>query len=108
MSISPTSRNVVLLLTSIKNPADNFPYTFTVTQASDESLTNVYGYSKIGVAMNKFDEITIISAIRIVTKVNTATNLIIEATTPYASTEFVINFPFSQLLTTSTCSVLVN
>jgi hypothetical protein len=99
---------VVLLLTSIKNPENNFPYSFTVTQASDETLTSVFGYSKIGVSMNKFDEITIISAIRVVTKVNVATNLLMEATTPYASTEFVINFPSSQLLTSSTCTVLVN
>jgi hypothetical protein len=62
----------------------------------------------MGFVMKQFDQITLISAIRVVTKVNVATNLILEATAPYASNQFVIAFPSSQLLTTSTCSIVAN
>lgn len=64
-------------MTSITNPADNSPNSIIVTQAEDQSLTNVYGYTRLGFAMKQFDQITLVSAIRVVTKVNVATNLIL-------------------------------
>jgi hypothetical protein len=58
--------------------------------------------------MNQFDSITLASAIRVGTKVNTLSDLILEVTAPYASSQLVLTFPSSQLLTTSNCSILVN
>lgn len=106
--VTPASTNVLLLLSSIINPPDNTPYTIVATQATDQTFINVYGYSALPVVMNQFDLITINSAIRVVTKVNVATNLILEASTPYANAQFVITFPVSQLLTTSVCTVVAN
>jgi hypothetical protein len=106
--VTPTTVKLSLLLSAITNPPDNTPYSISVTQSADQNFNNVYGYSNLGFAMTQFDLITLVSAIRVVTKVNVATNLILEATTPYASSQLVLTFPPSQLLTTTTCSVTAN
>lgn len=72
-----STTNVSLLISNIINPLDNAPYTITLVQASDQNFNNIYGYSNLGIVMGEFDSITILSAIRLVTKVNTLSDLII-------------------------------
>ena len=108
LPITFSTTNVSLLLTSVLNPVDNSPYSITIQQAADSAFTNIFGYSILNIVMNQFDSITLISAVRVVTKVNSLTDLIMEITAPYNSTQFIMNFPASQLLTTSSCSIFVN
>lgn len=108
LPITFSTTNISLLLTSILNPLDNTPYTITIQQAADPSFANIYGYSNLNVVMNQFDSITLISAVRVVTKVNSLTDLVVEITAPYNSTQFVLVFPASQLFTSATCSIFVN
>ena len=75
--LAPSASNVSLLISSITNPPDNTPYSFIATQASDQDFTSVYGFSNMSFAMSRFDLIAIASAIRVVTKVNVPTNLIL-------------------------------
>lgn len=57
--------------------------------------------------MNQFDLITISSAIRSVTKVGVLTQLTLDITSPSYTDSLVINFPASQIFTTSACQVSV-
>lgn len=108
LPITFSTTNISLLLTSVLNPVDNTPYSIAIQQAADSAFTNIYGYSILNVVMNQFDSISLISAVRVVTKVNSLTDLIVEITAPYNSTELVIVFPVSQLFTSSSCSIFVN
>lgn len=108
LPITFSTTNISLLLTSVLNPVDNTPYSITIHQAADSAFTNIYGYSNLNVVMNQFDSITLISAVRVVTKVNSLTDLIVEITAPYSSTELVMVFPVSQLFTSTSCSIFVN
>lgn len=58
--------------------------------------------------MMVFDPISLHSAVRSLTKVGVATGLTLNITAPVYLEPMVINFPASQLVTTSSCFVGVN
>ena len=106
--VTSTTTNITLTLTSITNPNDNQPFTFNIEQASDSSLTKIYGRKNYNVKMNKFDPVTVVSAKRSATKVGIAVDLTINITTPQYSGAMIINFPTSQIYTQTNCSITVN
>jgi hypothetical protein len=106
-AVTPSTTNITLVMTTITNPMDSQPFSLVVEQSVDSTFGQIYGGKNYLIAMTQFDPITVFSATRNETKVGLAAEVVLNITGPSYSDSMLINFPASQIVTGSGCSVSV-
>jgi hypothetical protein len=106
--VTSSTNNITLVMTDITNPPNSEPFPLTIHQSSDSAFSQIYAQKLYTVQMTTFDPITVYSAVRNQTKVALSVAMTINITTPTYTDQMVINFPTSQITTSSGCTVKVN